>query len=40
MVKINEDRRALQIVGCNDRIIASYSSRTIPALEALLQTAT
>lgn len=36
MVKVNEARRALQLIGCNERIVASYSSGTIPALEALL----
>ncbi len=36
MIQINEDRRALQLIGCNNRIVASYSSDTIPALEALL----
>jgi len=39
MVRVNESRRALQLVGCNNRVIASYSSKTIPALKALLQTA-
>ena len=36
MVEVNETRRALQLIGCNNRIVASYSSETIPALEALL----
>ena len=36
MVQVNEARRALQLIGCNKRIVASYSSKTIPALEALL----
>ena len=36
MVQVNEARRVLQLIGCNKRIVASYSSETIPALEALL----
>ena len=36
MLQFNEARRALQLIGCDDRIVASYSSETIPALEALL----
>lgn len=36
MVQVNRARRALQLIGCNERIVASYSSETIPALEALL----
>lgn len=36
MVRVNEARRALQLIGCDNRIVASYSSETIPALEALL----
>ena len=36
LVQINEARRVLQLIGCNNRIVASYSSQTIPALEALL----
>ena len=36
MVKVNETRRVLQLIGCNKRIVASYSSETIPALEAIL----
>ncbi len=36
MVQVNEKRRALQLVGCDNRIVASYSSETIPALESLL----
>lgn len=36
MVQVNKARRALQLIACNNRIVASYSSQTIPALEALL----
>ncbi len=36
MVQVNGARRAVQLIGCNERIVASYSSETIPALEALL----
>lgn len=36
IVQVNRARRALQLIGCNERIVASYSSETIPALEALL----
>lgn len=36
LVQVNEARRALQLIGCDNRIVASYSSETIPALEALL----
>lgn len=36
MIQVNEARRALQLIGCGNRIVASYSSETIPALEALL----
>lgn len=36
MVQVNRARRALQLIWCNERIVASYSSETIPALEALL----
>ena len=35
-IRLNHERAALQLVGCNDAIVASYSSETIPALEALL----
>lgn len=36
MVQVNRARRALQLIGCNASIVASYSSETIPALEAVL----
>ena len=36
MVQVNRARRALQLIGCNEKIVASYPSETIPALEALL----
>ncbi len=35
-LRINHDRRALQLVGCGNRIIASYGTMSIPSLEMLL----
>ena len=36
-VRINHARRALQLVGCGNAIIASYGTMSIPSLETLLQ---
>ncbi len=35
-LRINRSRQALQLIGCQDRVVASYSVNSIPALEALL----
>lgn len=37
VVRINRDRRALQLVGCGDQIVASWSSNSIPALQEVLE---
>ncbi len=33
---LNAARGSLQLIGCNDQIVASYSYKSIPALKALL----
>lgn len=35
-LRINHERRALQLVGCGDAIIASYGTMSIPSLAMLL----
>ena len=35
-LRINRSRKALQLIGCPDQVVASYSVNSIPALEALL----
>ena len=35
-LRINQSRSALQLIGCENRVVASYSVNTIPALEALI----
>ena len=37
VVRINRDRRALQLIGCGDQIVASWSSNSIPALQEVLE---
>lgn len=36
-VRINEARRALQLIGCADQVVASYQAASVPALATLLQ---
>lgn len=36
-VRINRDRRTLQLIGCQDQVVASYGVASIPALELVLQ---
>jgi len=35
-VRINYDRRALQLIGCRNQVVASYSSALIPALREIV----
>lgn len=36
-VRINHDRRMLQLIGCREQIVASYGVASVPALEHVLQ---
>ena len=36
-VRINGDRRALQLIGCGETVVASYGVTSVPSLRALLQ---
>ena len=35
-VRINRDRGALQLIGCESQVVASYTATSVPALAALL----
>ena len=35
-VRLNHTRQALQLVGCEDQVVASYGTSSIPALQVLL----
>lgn len=35
-LRINESRKALQLIGCQNQVVASYSVTSIPALEAFV----
>ena len=37
VVRINRDRQALQLIGCGDQIVASWSATSVPALEEILE---
>ena len=37
VVRINRDRQALQLIGCGDQIVASWSPTSIPALQEVLE---
>lgn len=36
-VRINHDRRMLQLIGCREQVVASYGVASVPALERVLQ---
>jgi len=36
-VRINHDRRTLQLIGCREQVVASYGVASVPALEHILQ---
>lgn len=36
-VRINHDRRMLQLIGCREQVVASYGVASVPALELVLQ---
>ena len=35
-IRINRDRGALQLIGCESEVVASYTTTSVPALAALL----
>ncbi|MDE2655714.1 MAG: hypothetical protein F4107_03870 [Gemmatimonadetes bacterium] len=35
-IRINRDRRALQLIGCASEVVASYTATSLPALSILL----
>lgn len=37
-LRINQSRKALQLIGCRNQVVASYSATSIPALAALFAT--
>ena len=37
VVRVNRDRRALQVIGCGDKIVASWSATSVPALREVLE---
>ena len=36
-VQVNHDRRMLQLIGCQEQVVASYGVASVPALERVLQ---
>lgn len=36
-IRIHHGRRVLQLIGCEDQVVASYSVASVPALEMVLQ---